>query len=121
MADTAKEERIRERAYAIWEQQGRPEGGREEHWEQARREIEAEGDGAQGLRDTVTETIGLAVGADPTEAREIPAGTHPSEPAEGDSDTINRELARKKTSPKSGAKATSKTGGVPRSRKAKPS
>jgi hypothetical protein len=34
------EERVRERAYRIWEEQGRPEGRQEEHWRQAEIEIE---------------------------------------------------------------------------------
>lgn len=36
-----KEDRIRRRAHAIWEAEGRPEGRHEAHWEQARAEIEA--------------------------------------------------------------------------------
>jgi hypothetical protein len=36
-----KEERIRRRAYEIWEGSGRAEGRESEHWEQARREIES--------------------------------------------------------------------------------
>ena len=39
--------RIRERAYAIWERAGRPDGRHIEHWEQATREI-AEEDAALG-------------------------------------------------------------------------
>ncbi|HEV7323328.1 MAG TPA: DUF2934 domain-containing protein [Ensifer sp.] len=35
-----KYERIRQRAYAIWESEGRPEGQDKRHWEQARHEIE---------------------------------------------------------------------------------
>lgn len=35
-------EPIRNRAYLLWEQAGRPEGGDLEFWERARREIEAE-------------------------------------------------------------------------------
>ena len=38
--DPDKLERIRVRAYHIWEQLGRPEGGHELHWEQAEREEE---------------------------------------------------------------------------------
>jgi len=34
--------RIRERAYAIWEREGRPEGQHLQHWEQATREIAEE-------------------------------------------------------------------------------
>lgn len=35
-------EPIRTRAYILWEQAGRPEGGDVEFWERARQEIEAE-------------------------------------------------------------------------------
>ena len=34
-------EPIRSRAYLLWEQAGRPEGGDLEFWERARREMEA--------------------------------------------------------------------------------
>ena len=37
------EERVRERAYALWEMDGRSDGRAEEHWHRARSEIEAEG------------------------------------------------------------------------------
>lgn len=37
-----REDRIRHRAYEIWERAGRPEGRGEEHWAQACAEIEAE-------------------------------------------------------------------------------
>jgi hypothetical protein len=35
-----KEERIRRRAYEIWEESGRAEGRESEHWEQARQDVE---------------------------------------------------------------------------------
>lgn len=35
-------EPIRTRAYLLWEQAGRPEGGDLDFWDRARREIEAE-------------------------------------------------------------------------------
>jgi hypothetical protein len=38
----ADEKAIRERAYHIWESDGRPHGRDREHWERASREIEAE-------------------------------------------------------------------------------
>jgi len=38
----ADEKAIRERAYHIWEAEGRPHGRDREHWERAGREIEAE-------------------------------------------------------------------------------
>ena len=37
------QERIRQRAHEIWEEEGRPEGRHAEHWAQASRELEAEG------------------------------------------------------------------------------
>jgi len=37
----AHESRIRERAYALWEDAGRPEGGAEDYWHQAEREVGA--------------------------------------------------------------------------------
>ncbi len=37
------EERIRERAYHLWEQDGSPEGKADEYWDKALKQIEAEG------------------------------------------------------------------------------
>ncbi|WP_085026280.1 DUF2934 domain-containing protein [Ensifer aridi] len=37
------EDRIRARAYEIWEREGRPDGGHERHWHQAKKELEDEG------------------------------------------------------------------------------
>jgi hypothetical protein len=34
-----REERIRERAYFIWEREGRPDGRADEHWRRARAEL----------------------------------------------------------------------------------
>lgn len=36
-----REQRIQERAYAIWEAEGRPEGREREHWQQAQHEVTA--------------------------------------------------------------------------------
>ncbi|WP_161142169.1 DUF2934 domain-containing protein, partial [Propylenella binzhouense] len=36
------EDRIRERAYRIWEEEGRPEGRHDEHWHRAGREMGGE-------------------------------------------------------------------------------
>lgn len=35
MSDTNRDQRIRERAYRLWEDEGRPEGRAEAHWELA--------------------------------------------------------------------------------------
>ena len=37
-----RQERIRQRAHAIWEQAGRPEGAHQQHWDQAIAEIDGE-------------------------------------------------------------------------------
>ena len=44
MAEPEKtiEERVRDRAYALWEKNGRPDGRSDEYWQQARSEVEAE-------------------------------------------------------------------------------
>lgn len=47
-AAAADEERLRERAYAIWEQEGRPHGRHEEHWHRAREELGHSGDTGLG-------------------------------------------------------------------------
>ncbi|WP_245486638.1 MULTISPECIES: DUF2934 domain-containing protein [unclassified Mesorhizobium] len=39
----SREEKIKRRAHEIWEQEGRPAGREQEHWDQAVQEIEAEG------------------------------------------------------------------------------
>ncbi|MBB5457813.1 putative membrane protein [Paraburkholderia sp. CI2] len=41
--DKELEARIRTRAYQIWENDPSPEGRADDHWEEARRQIEAEG------------------------------------------------------------------------------
>lgn len=37
-----REEKIRQRAYELWEAEGRPDGKQQEHWDRAVREINAE-------------------------------------------------------------------------------
>jgi hypothetical protein len=49
-SDEVREERIRVRAHHLWEAAGRPEGQQHEHWEQARRDIDAEDDVQSGNR-----------------------------------------------------------------------
>ena len=40
--DVEKQTLIEQRAYALWQQEGRPQGRHEEHWHRAAREVEAE-------------------------------------------------------------------------------
>ena len=66
MSGTGKtmDERIRDRAYALWEQNGRPEGRAEEHWHQAQSDVQAE-DVGNGLDspDTLPHPASPAQGA----------------------------------------------------------
>ena len=39
---TDREEKIRQRAYSIWEQEGHPHGRAEHHWQRAAREVEGQ-------------------------------------------------------------------------------
>lgn len=41
-AEREVEERVRARAYALWDQDGRPEGRSDEYWQRAWKEMEAE-------------------------------------------------------------------------------
>ena len=54
------EERIRQRAYELWEQEGKPEGRQGEHWKQACREIEAEGGSPLTASDIASGRLGSA-------------------------------------------------------------
>jgi hypothetical protein len=46
MRSTNRDQAIRERAYAIWEQEGRPDGRSLAHWLKAKAEIETASDNA---------------------------------------------------------------------------
>ena len=39
---TEKQRQIEQRAYALWQAEGRPDGKHEEHWHRAAHEVEAE-------------------------------------------------------------------------------
>jgi hypothetical protein len=72
----AREQRIRERAYALWEAEGRQEGVHEDHWHRARQEIE--GTGASGslddqLKDTFPASDPPSITAPDTGIRALPA------------------------------------------------
>lgn len=58
------EQRIRERAHALWEKEGRPQGRDQDHWRQARREME---EGAP------SEPQVAPAGRDPSDA-DVPVG-----------------------------------------------
>ena len=54
---TAWEERVRVRAYEIWEREGRPEGGAEQHWLRAEEELVAEEASLNPEADYTPETM----------------------------------------------------------------
>lgn len=77
--DNDKEELIRRRAYAIWEQEGRPEGQDRRHWEQASREMQREERGPNSGEKQDLETEGTThatstPASPPSQARSRKAG-----------------------------------------------
>jgi hypothetical protein len=46
--DDDRNRRVQSRAYALWEQEGRPHGRHEEHWRQAEQEMGDNGDAGTG-------------------------------------------------------------------------
>src|SRR4051812_33977246 len=68
MAYQEDEARIRARAHQIWEEEGRPEGRAQEHWDKARELIAVEDN--QGLATRPNPVVGggeLATGTEPVE------------------------------------------------------
>jgi hypothetical protein len=58
--DHDREERIRQRAHKMWEDDGRPEGREGEHWDRAMREIDGNSGGGgngQAQRDAGNQTL----------------------------------------------------------------
>jgi hypothetical protein len=99
MADDDRDARIRSRAYAIWEAEGRPVGRAAEHWSRALREIEASdpppadvASPADELGDATADTVEAAQRDDMarartlrgTAARRVATADAPSRPDCGD-------------------------------------
>jgi hypothetical protein len=78
------QQKVRERAYTIWEREGRPEGGAEQRWDQAEEELRAEGHDraeAPAAPDTPADTPerpGLGPVSDQGTNREPPPNEPPS-------------------------------------------
>lgn len=61
--DTDREDRIRARAYEIWESEGKPAGREDEHWERARREVDgASADGQSSGTEPADSTTSSGLG-----------------------------------------------------------
>lgn len=70
------EKRISQRAYEIWEREGRPDGRQEEHWSRAREEVLAEAEfSTPGTPLEPVPEPGEDREAAPTDAAPSPAGT----------------------------------------------
>ena len=77
-----KEDRIRVRAFEIWQKSGQPEGSHDDHWHQATREIDAE----DGIGTSpATEQVAPAWAPDPD-------SDQPSGPAEPKSPQKHKPL-----------------------------
>ena len=75
--DSEREQRIRELAYELWEQAGRPSGGAEEYWYEAERRLRDESD--QGLREEPADFEAVESEADlempePSDVEPAPSG-----------------------------------------------
>ena len=70
---SGREQKIRERAHALWEQEGRPEGREHHHWQLATREIDGQtgeptgdaGSASNRPQATPTSSGGLSSGLQP--------------------------------------------------------
>lgn len=98
MDSSGDENRVRQRAYEIWEREGRPGGKEEEHWHQANREIRDEGAAAGPISQTLTDTMGLVVGEEPTSSPSDPTPRPLQGDPAGDAGTGKARKAAKKPS-----------------------
>jgi Protein of unknown function (DUF2934) len=74
--DSEKERRVRERAYDIWQREGRPHGRDAEHWQQAAAEVEAE-----SKLPAEPETVGAGGGPPPLRSRRAAKPGRNADPA----------------------------------------
>jgi hypothetical protein len=72
-----REERIRQRAYEIWEREGKPDGREAEHWDKAAAEIDAERESTEAMTSAADTT---EAGAPPAPPETPPARRSRSTP-----------------------------------------
>jgi hypothetical protein len=74
--DEAWQRQLRERAYALWEREGRPEGGAARHWAQAEEELRAEAPVVEATRTAgaTASTAGTETWSEPMAAAPGAAG-----------------------------------------------
>ena len=103
-----RERKIRDRAYAIWEREGRPQGRESEHWRQAEREVDDAPGAAAGEAGTAGKGSGSARKAAASGQKAAAAGAGPRKAAAG---------ARKPTAAKPKAAGTEKRPGARKTKK----
>jgi hypothetical protein len=101
-----RDARIRDRAYQIWDREGRRHGRHEAHWQQAKREIDAEETGTAGAQKAPARS---------TRAKKTPVTSEASPP------TVSRAQANdgaeaKKSRTRAATAANTDTGPAARSK-----
>ncbi|WP_406858010.1 DUF2934 domain-containing protein [Alsobacter sp. KACC 23698] len=79
--DNDLEVRIRERAYELWTQEGRPHGRERDHWDQARRELTTPGGDAVAATEAKRESAVAEQAAGRGRKRAKAPGSTPAEAA----------------------------------------
>ena len=115
-----QQERIRERAQAIWEREGRPEGRHEDHWGQAEKEINAELAAGQPKRKARASNPNTAKASDKVEVKSAAAEPAPRGRAKKSAAVANAatagELSAKTRSRKPRAPGKAPAAGTEKSR-----
>ncbi|MEW9806415.1 DUF2934 domain-containing protein [Mesorhizobium sp. ZMM04-5] len=76
-----RQHRIRQRAHAIWESEGRPHGHDRQHWDRATREIDAEDLGAAAKKKPSRAASPAKPKATTTKAKVVPKAPAARKPA----------------------------------------
>jgi hypothetical protein len=76
-----RQDRIRQRAHAIWENRGRPHGHDREHWDQATREVDAEDATAKTKKPARVATTSKPKAAAKTSTAKKPVAKAKAKPA----------------------------------------
>ena len=120
MVGTNLEARIRERAYQIWEREGRPDGKHLEHWRRAEQEVKSQAE--RGVLERSIERPTSAPRMHPTSpaaaqapgATPTPGGDLPATAASAAAKEAKRTVKRKQTLSEAGAQTK-----APRTRRSK--
>ncbi len=88
-------ERIRQRAYELWHQEGQPEGKQQEHWDRAMREISGNPDQSGAQLDSGAD--GDTVPGSLTEAADALRGVSTGSAEGTDADQFGRETVESGT------------------------